>query len=180
MNFASLSFSAIRRTRSSALGALTPARCPERVLLDAFPSGSPLPSTASAPAEADLFGGFACTMGLSDFPWSCIEGLRPWPSPRGPDPRPICHPASHKGRGIIDRDGRPQDLPVLARGDSVHAQVLRPRGVRWQLAITRPAMLPSANYNDVGTHGTLISRLDSPACTYPCQRFTPGLTDDGA
>ena len=38
-------------------------------------------------------------------------------------------------------------------------------------------MLPSANYNDVGTHGELISRLNSPACTYPCQRFAYALTN---
>jgi len=30
--------------------------------------------------------------------------------------------------------GRPRDLPVLAHGDSAHAQVLRPRGVRLRLA----------------------------------------------
>jgi len=41
-------------------------------------------------------------------------------------------------------------------------------------------MLPSANYNDVGTHETLISRLNSPACTYPCQRFTDALTNADA
>jgi len=41
-------------------------------------------------------------------------------------------------------------------------------------------MLPSANYNDVGTHGELISRLNSPACTYPYQRFTCALTNADA
>src|SRR5713101_7882482 len=40
-------------------------------------------------------------------------------------------------------DGQPRDLPVLAPEDSTHAQALCPRGVRWQLALTRPAMLPS-------------------------------------
>jgi hypothetical protein len=38
-------------------------------------------------------------------------------------------------------------------------------------------MLPSANYNGVGTHEELISRLNSPACTYPCQRFTDALAN---
>ena len=77
MNFASLSFCAVWRTRSSALGAPCPALRPGRVLLAAFSLGSPLSSPASATAEAALFGGLAGTTGLSDFPWSCIEGLRP-------------------------------------------------------------------------------------------------------
>jgi hypothetical protein len=37
--------------------------------------------------------------------------------------------------------------------------------------IAPPAMLPSALANDVGTLNSLISRLNSLACTYPCQRF---------
>ena len=37
--------------------------------------------------------------------------------------------------------------------------------------ITPSPMLPSALFNSVGTPITLISRLNSPACTYPCQRF---------
>src|SRR5450759_4720239 len=45
-----------------------PALCPGRVLLTVFPSPSPLSSTTSATALAALFGGFAGTMGLSDFP----------------------------------------------------------------------------------------------------------------
>ena len=62
----------------------------------------------------------------------------------------------------------------------MHAQVLRPRGVRRQLAIARPTMWPSANYNGVGTHEALISRLNSPACTYPCQHFANTLTSANA
>ena len=37
--------------------------------------------------------------------------------------------------------------------------------------IALPAMLPSASVNRVGTRNSLISRLNSPACTCPCQRF---------
>ena len=62
----------------------------------------------------------------------------------------------------------------------MHAQVLRPRGVHQQLAKALPAMLPSASLNDVGTPKPLISRLNSPACTYPYQRFTDALTDANA
>ena len=60
------------------------------------------------------------------------------------------------------------DVPVLAHGGSTHARVLRPRGVRQQLAITRPAILPSAKGNCVGTPNQGdISPLNSPACMYP-------------
>jgi len=38
-------------------------------------------------------------------------------------------------------------------------------------------MLPSASVNGVDTLNSLISRLNSPACTYPCQRFASVLTD---
>ena len=46
--------------------------------------------------------------------------------------------------------------------------------------ITPPAMLPSASVNSVGTPELLISRLNSPACTYPCQRFADALTNADA
>jgi hypothetical protein len=46
--------------------------------------------------------------------------------------------------------------------------------------IAPPAMLPSALLNNVGTPTFLISRLNSPACTYPCQRFAVVLTDADA
>src|SRR5207244_9134771 len=124
VNRASLSCCATRRTRSSALGAPCPALRPGRVLLVVFPLASPLPSTTSAAGGPALFGGFAGNTGLSDFPRSCISGVRPRPFLSGP-------PHHHLG-------GQSRDLPVLAHGDSVHAQVLRPRGVPRQLAITLP------------------------------------------
>jgi hypothetical protein len=43
--------------------------------------------------------------------------------------------------------------------------------------IALPAMLPSALVNGVGTLDSLISRLNRPACTYPCQRFASALAD---
>jgi hypothetical protein len=46
--------------------------------------------------------------------------------------------------------------------------------------IALPAMLPSAFDNNVGTLDSLISRLNSPACTYPFQRFASVLTDVNA
>jgi hypothetical protein len=46
--------------------------------------------------------------------------------------------------------------------------------------ITPPAMLPSGLFNGVGTPNSLISRLNSPACTYPFQRFTGALTNANA
>ena len=44
------------------------------------------------------------------------------------------------------------------------------------LRIALPAMLPSGLVNGVGTPTSLISRLNSPACVCPCQRFTVVLT----
>jgi hypothetical protein len=46
--------------------------------------------------------------------------------------------------------------------------------------IAPPAMLPSDLFNGVGTPNSLISRLNSPACTCPCQRFADALTDANA
>jgi len=46
--------------------------------------------------------------------------------------------------------------------------------------IAPPAMLPSSLLNGVGTPVSLISRLNSLACTYPCQRFAHALTDADA
>jgi hypothetical protein len=46
--------------------------------------------------------------------------------------------------------------------------------------IAPPAMLPSGLFNGVGTPVSLISRLNSPACTCPYQRFTDTLTDANA
>ena len=41
-------------------------------------------------------------------------------------------------------------------------------------------MLPSALYDRVGTPDKKITRLNSPACTYPYRRFAAALTDDNA
>src|SRR6266536_798537 len=60
-------------------------------------------------------------------------------------------PPDPTGRGGIGTDGRPSGLPVLAHGDSAHAQVLRPRRVRRPLALPRPSMLPSARLYGVST-----------------------------
>jgi hypothetical protein len=56
----------------------------------------------------------------------------------------------------------------------------RPRGAHWQLAIALPAVLPSAFRDGVGTPIPLISRLNNPACTCPCQHFTDALTNASA
>jgi hypothetical protein len=59
----------------------------------------------------------------------------------------------------------------------VQAKVLGPRGVHQQLAKALLVMWPSTYYDSVGTPDALISRLNSPTCTYPCQRFASALTD---
>src|SRR5450631_3786856 len=132
VNRASLSLGATSRTRSSALGASFPALCPGRVLLSVFPLVMPLSSTASAAGTTPaLFGRFAGTTGMSDFPGSFIPGL--------PPQRCLDVPPGHPPVG------RSWDLPVLAHEGSTHALVLRPRGVHQRLAISPPAVLPSAS-----------------------------------
>jgi hypothetical protein len=128
-----------------------------RTPLGVGPTGLPPASNTASPAR---------TTEPSDFPRSSISGVRPQPSPSGP-------PADQA-------DERAWDLPVLAHGDSAHVQVLRPRGVRRQLAVTLPTMWPSASGDGVGTPEMVISRLNSPACTYPCQRFAHVLADANA
>ena len=42
-------------------------------------------------------------------------------------------------------------------------------------------MLPSASVDSVGTPNSVITRLNSPACTYPCERFaTPSRDVDAS
>jgi hypothetical protein len=41
-------------------------------------------------------------------------------------------------------------------------------------------VLPSANSKSVGAPDSPISRLNSPACAYPCQRFACALTNADA
>lgn len=53
-------------------------------------------------------------------------------------------------------------------------------GSRDSSRITLPQMLPSAYRDGVGTPEENVSRLNGPACTYPCQRFTDALTDASA
>jgi len=102
VNRTSPSFRATWRTRSRSLATPSPALRPGRVSPAVFPSGRPLPSTTSAPAQAGLFGSFAGSTGLSDFPWSFIEGLPPQRSPHGPpDADPL--PREPVGRGICRR-----------------------------------------------------------------------------
>jgi len=43
-----------------------------------------------------------------------------------------------------------------------------------------PSMWPSAHFQSVGTPNAMILRLNSPAYTYPCQRFAFALADAGA
>ena len=119
MNRTSLSFRATWRTRSRSLDTPIPALRPGRDSLAVFPSARPLPSTTSAPAiTAGLFGGFAGSTGLSDFRGRSSRDYRlPLAARR------VVPPANHPGRGI-DTAGDRRDLPVLAHGDSVRAQVL--------------------------------------------------------
>src|SRR5438132_14434478 len=77
-------------------------------------------------------------------------------------------------------------LTVSAQDAYVHAQGLRPRGVQKRLAIPTPPVLPSAQFNNVGTpEWPSLARwwfnfaAQYLACTLPCQRFTLALTHEG-
>ena len=131
-------------------------------MLAVFPSASPLSSTASAAGRPALFGGFAGTTGLSDFPRSFISGLRPQPSLSGPLGD---QPAGERG---ISRFSR-MEIPCMHR-------FFDRAGSAGNSRIALPAIWPSAYSDNVGTPNALISRLNSPACTYPCQRFATALT----
>ena len=95
--------SAASRTRSSALGAPCPALRPGRVLLAAFPSADPLPSTTSAPPQRR-----ACSTAspvLRDRPTSHARSSR-------------AHRLSVPPAARTANDGRTWDLPVLAHEGS--------------------------------------------------------------
>ena len=166
MNRTLLSRLAASRMRSKAGDTLSQL-CVWRVpLRTAFPLAPPLPSIASAAAEAALFGDFAGTMGRSDFPWTFIIGLRVRPSRCGPSPR--CG------------SGRPEDLPVPAQMASVRARGLRPRRVGVVLALAPHSILPSAFLHSVGTPDGQLFAAQYSARTFPCQRFADTLTDAAA
>jgi len=98
-----------------------------------------------------LFGSFAGSTGLSDFPWSSIKGLPPLAFPSRPakhrsaTPRTIPDGASSTltGNHWISRFSRMELV--------VRAWVLRPRRVHQRLAKTPPAVSPSAYWQSVGT-----------------------------
>jgi hypothetical protein len=75
------------------------------------------------------------------------------------------------------------DVPGIATSATISAKLGWPAafsdraGSPGGSRITPPAMLPSGLFNGVGTPNSLISRLNSPACTYPCQRFADALTN---
>jgi hypothetical protein len=92
VNRASLSIAATRRTRPSPLSAFGPALSPGRVSPVVFPLAGPLPSTASAAPPWALFGSFPGTIIPSDFPPSCITGLRPLAFPARPATRRYATP----------------------------------------------------------------------------------------
>jgi hypothetical protein len=81
---------------------------------------------------------------------------------------------SNRPAGLFGKRHR-WGLPVLAREVSMHAWDLRLRGVKRMLAVRHPPMLPSAMRNGVGTLVAIISQLNTPACTSPCQHFDGSL-----
>jgi hypothetical protein len=138
VNRASLSFRATWRTRARSLGALVPALSPERVSLATFPSADPLPSTDSAAPPWALFAGFAGTTGSSDFPRSCITGLRLLAFPARP-----ALPSPQAGDRGISRFSR-MEIPRMHR-------FLDPARPADGSRTRRRTVLPSAYCESVGT-----------------------------
>ena len=130
----------------------------------------------------------------------CVRGVfrrprSPWPGPFPPPPPPPARRRCSAASPVLrarptshDRASRDYGLGLPARPARHHAA--GDRGIsrfsrmeipcmpgsltaRGPLAARDGAapMLPSAYPHDVGTPDYLISRLNSPACTYPCPRF---------
>ena len=114
-----------------------------------------------------MFGGFDGTTGPSDFPRSCIEGLPPQRSPRDPTERRYATPRT------IQDGGSP--TPAGDRGISLFSRMETPcvpgftdrAGSLGGSRITPSRAWPSAWCDSVGTPNSHISRLNSPAHTYP-------------
>ena len=71
--------------------------------------------------------------------------------------------------------------PPGSRTKSVRTcQVLRPRRAGRALALTCPSVLPSATRKASAPEMRSFSRLNSLACTLPCQRFADTLANAGA
>jgi hypothetical protein len=140
-----------------------PAPSPERVALATFPSGDPLPSTTSATPTGALFGSFAGTTGPSDFPRSCITGLRPRPFPHDP-------PNHHHKRVTVGPPGSRARRFRICTGSSTS------RGP----PTARENAADDIAFRTVGQRrhpNKEISRLNNPACTYPYRRFAAALAD---
>src|SRR6267143_2133276 len=129
-----------------------------------FRLASRLPSSLSAARLLALFETFLGTTQLSDFPGSCISGVRLSTS--------RCAPAPALLRVRLEESW---DLPVLVRGVSVHARGLRPRGVPVQLALLLDRVLPSAQGDSVGTPIWLISGLNTRPARTPTNASRPAL-----
>ena len=142
-------------------------RWPRSPWLAAFPPPPPPPVARARSAASQVLRGHPTSHGRASRAYRQSVPL----TARHP---PACHPANPKGRGITARHGRPRGLPVLSMKSFVHAQVLRPRGVPQQLAITPPAAWPSANAQASAPRMSVtFTRLNSPACTTPTDASPP-------
>ena len=125
-----------RRTRSSTLDAPVPALCPEHVVLAAFPSRCPLPSTISAAAQRPCSTASPVLRG-SPTSHAVHLGLAASAFPERPAPFPA------GGQCGISRFSR-MKIPYMHRFSDR-------AGSAGDSRITPPAMLPSACHDDVGT-----------------------------
>ena len=164
VNRASLSFRATSRTRPRSLDTPTPALRPERVSLPVFP-------TTQLPFLPCLLSSHLVRQARRYYeairlPAPVHPGITAAAFPRRPARRPRGR-AGTGPPGSRARRFRTCHGSLTARGPQA-ARDSAARGVAF-----RPT-------DSVGTPGSYISRLNSPACTCPCQRFTPPLTGRSA
>lgn len=128
-----------------------------------FPLVRLLPSIPSATGCPALFGDFAGTTGLSDFPCPFIIDVRPWTSRHDPQLLPLW--VDMESSGSRARCVRTCMGSLTARVPS-------------HLAISMRRVEPSASPYSVGTPGGRFNTR--PARAPPCQRFDAALAGRSA
>ena len=139
-----------------------------------------------------------CVRSVSNYP--CSPRSAPFPPP---PPQPaLCSAASSVIRGCLTSHGRssqacglglprasrPAIIRAGSRGTSRFSRMKIPYMLRFSdragpgrdSRITPRSVLPSVIPTTWASRTNLISRLNSPACTCPCQRFTCALANAGA
>ena len=179
MNRSFLSVRAFWRTRSSTLGAPCPAPCPGAFCWPrfpwpaSFPPPPPHPRKRGCSAASQVLRGRLTSRGRASGDYR----LSVPPATRRPADMP---PREPQGTGHR-RQARATTGSPRSRGWSFHACLgsLTARGPTTARA-NAPADVAFRLHNSVSTPRPWISRLNSPAYVYPCQRFADALTNANA